>query len=257
MKKVIVALFILLVALSFISATESKITIKTYPRHYVRLTLYTSSGGGTEYGEQVAGLSNRYGDLVLNLSTTASRFGIIAFVGLDENSYIYTDKFSQDYSPGEDISLRIAPESMDLPETPEEGAVVVTQPVLPSEVNETNLTENESVVSDEGKSLTSKISGYAIDGRNIIVKQKYYFIGGVFLVGIILFFTFGRKKKAFNVEPNNHSDAKFLAEAERKLKEAQEEVQKLRGGKEEKIAEAKKKLIADEQELMRLRRGEE
>ena len=104
----------------------------------------------------------------------------------------------------------------------------------------------------------------------------YFFIGLVAIGGIFFLGVFVLKKRNGQYEPRkevkgpqvrklsdfleerkhrmNEGYGVSLAEAEKKLKEAQVEINKLKNAG--KIEQAKKKLVDDERNLMRLRRGE-
>lgn len=167
--------------------------------------------------------------------------------------------------------------SFDLNDAPvvETPVVPVTQPVTETPVAnssvETSPAEEVKTTSSEEKT-NNPVSGSAIAENHKISKNMYYVIGVLFVV-VVLGFVLSRTgavssfySSAFGSKPSagerKSVDEEVLANAERKIKEAQAEINRIRNQDkiknfEKKVEEEKKRVELEREKLEKLKRGEE
>jgi hypothetical protein len=159
------------------------------------------------------------------------------------------------------------------------------QEVVPEETTPVEETTKTETTPSQGSALT----GAAISGENFFTTKTIYYVAGLFTLIIVIFLTITITKRKYGArkygrdndeddedhvkvkklsdwqkERKEHSEdyTKTIEEAERKIREAQEQLRSLKdhdkiNEREKKIEDAKQKLIADQKELLRLRRGED
>ncbi|MFH1801485.1 MAG: hypothetical protein ABH804_01485 [archaeon] len=261
MKKAVMCFIFMMLAVQVVSSTITNINVKSIPGHEIQMTIIDSS---STVLERFSGVTDEYGDVFFEYNSAKPTFDIILCLREDEETIFGPKKFIENYLAGENLYLEFAPSWFKLIETPE------------LVVNETNLTEllNETVdilleenISEEKSSV---LSGYFISGTEGILKYKYYIFGVVFFL-FLVFFIFKTKKyikvekqpreikvkKMSDLRREKEEDvqrSKDLEEAERRLREAQEEVNSIKN--KDKINEIKKRIVEEQQELIRLRKGE-
>jgi hypothetical protein len=252
---------------SSVSAATSQIKVKTLPFHDVVLSIMSPDEISSTKYETFKGITDYYGDISFDYSSNEhKKFRIYLFVKMDgKNVIMKTD--SEIYNIGESIEIRETANGFELRETPskeiEQNLTEISETQNNTEI--LNQTAQNSELDSENK--TSKITGFVSKSLEI-AKNKfvYYSVLGVLILGIFVFFIMKKAGKPKEKYFDEDYKKKSLADAERKIKEAQEEIRKLKGdtGEDEdaeeaerkrKIAEIKKKLIEDEKALMDLRKG--
>ena len=156
---------------------------------------------------------------------------------------------------------------------PQGSEIIRNFEVVANQTLEENSTINETINETlEGDEEETKITGSAFFGEEgfFSTNTTYYVSGVIILFGVGAFVFFKLKKKSktskeiklkklneLQTEKKEelHDNKEIIEDAEKKIKEAQEDIRKIRN--EDKIKEAKKKLIEDEKELMRLREGKQ
>ncbi|MCK5043510.1 hypothetical protein KAR52_00730 [Candidatus Pacearchaeota archaeon] len=257
-------LFMFLFAIPMMSAIDTEIKIKTMPFHEVQVSVSKPMSQVFESWGNLKNHSDRYGDVSFVFSSDKYSFDLIVFIKKDNEKVMPPQKFLENFPAGEPIYFEIAPSGFTLIETPSTEII-----------EEVNVTENVTI---GGEGEDSQLTGSAIFGEDgLLSGGKIYYITGGLLLLIAAFFIFKiiRKKIKFPKSPKQpkeikikklseleaekkedvRDDRKIIEDAEKKIKEAQEDIRKLRS--EDKIKEAKKKIIEDEKELMRLRSGKE
>lgn len=259
--KTIFSIFLLLALISFATASTTPIAVKTLPFHEVQLTTYDTDSSSFIVLERFTGISDRYGDAYFNFTSDKSKFNIIIFIKDLNGNKIIDDKYPEEYSAGEPVSIQLAPSEFEFIETPKvETVSLEPETTNVTETIETNNTssinENSTISPEEEKESPLKIIGYAIN-KSGVSSTTIYYAAGIILAIILLWILLKLKKKSkksADKKESNDSSSKELKEAEEKLKKVQEEINQIKN--KDKIAEAKRKLIEDEKELMRLRKGE-
>lgn len=275
-KKLIFSLLVFILLLQVAIAIDTQIRIKTLPEHNVTIEVLRTDyiHYRIENFEKNSGPS---GEVLAILSFDEMTFDLAVWVREGNQTVLY-EKFKEGYPSGVSVVLEMYPEGYILDEQTND-----TSSEENSTINET-LEENSTI--NEIEETGFKITGSTIFGDKGFLSNKtiYYGIGIIVLLLIVGFITVKtmRKKlrgpkeiktkklketKAEEISQkpsevsNKPSGGKFntnkeiIEDAERKIKEAQEDIRKIRN--EDKIKEAKKKIIEDEKELMRLREGKE
>lgn len=248
-------LFMFLFVMPMMSAIDTEIKIKTLPFHEVQVAVAKPNSVSFESWGNFKNYSDQYGDVSFVFSSDKDSFDLIIYIKKD-NEKIMPRKFLEGFIAGDSIYLEIAPSRFTFIETPSDEIV-----------EEVNVSEN---MTQEGED--SQLTGSAIFGEDGLLSggKIYWIIGGLLLL-VAAFFIFKiiRKKIKFpkvskeikikklseleaEKKEKVSDDRSIIEDAEKKIKEAQEDIRKLRS--DDKIKEAKKKIIEDEKELMRLRR---
>lgn len=254
--KVIFFVMLLVLSMGFISA-GTKVTIKTLQYHQVQVIV--ADGTIKDYSKiaDFKGDADQYGDFSFNLNTSKPSVDLYVHVKRYSDEIAY-EKFVGEKT-GAPIHLEVAPEGYDLIETP-------------TEINQTNSTRiNETLLSNETANETnsevlsnSKITGSAIN--NFFKSSTFYYIIIFIVLLIIIFFVvrfFRRRKsndgnqeikvrKLSEIQQEKKEDYRSVIEdAEGKIKEAQDELRRLKN--EEQIKAMRRKIAEDENELIKLR----
>lgn len=260
--KFIFGLAIFLFVISVVSAEVSEIKVKTAPRLEVQLVTFDSESVEFVEFEKFTGFSDQYGNITFNFDADSevSNFNIVVYI-YDYDKKVASKKFSENYEPGESISLKLFPTGYEIIDTPSEDEVIA------NETLENNVTTNESTISAELLSEGNKepgITGLVVD--KVFNKTIAYVIIGVFLLAAVVFFVVRTRKRLLGKKgiivrklselTQNNEEKKddyqgSIEEAEKKIKEAQGEINSLRN--QSRIREAERKLQQDQADLRRLR----
>ncbi len=267
-KKLIFGFFVLIVLISFISATETQIIVKTLPEHRVHISVLRT---GQVYSliESFHKDSGTSGELTVTISTSEGNFNIGVWVKKD-NVDIVSKKFEDEFPVGTPITLEVYP---DWYAPPKKG------PVL-NETNSSNNQSSENITNEsnlqaetnpeETDTNNSQLTGLVTSEKSSIFSKKtIYYTGGIigfFIVSFVVFLFIKNRqpstkeitiKKLSELKENKGDkigyDLRIIEDAERKIKEAQEEINKLKN--EEKIKELKNKVEDYQKEINRLEGG--
>ena len=266
-------MLILLVQIA--SALDTEIKIKTLPDHKVMISALNLDGAYSlikSFHEN----SGESGEVSVILSSTVDSFNIAVWVKQDNHVIVY-EKFENGYPSGTPVLLELYPDWYVKPVEEIENVSL--------EENNTNSSENTTIVNEtemiEEEQENNQITGFSIFGeQGFLSDKKFYYVTGIIILLVIGFMivkkiknkskipkeikirklseVFTKKEdnnRNNNNESNNEGNNKRIEDAERKIKEAQEEIRQIKN--QGKIQEAKKKLIEDQKELMRLREGKE
>lgn len=243
-----------------ISAIDTAITIKTIPYHEVQITAFNPSTSSFESWGSLKNYSDQYGDASFTFSSDKYNFNLIVFIKKDNEKVMAPKKFLDNFEAGEPIYLEVAPSGFEFIETPNQVE------------EEIELIENETI-QNETIEDSEPVTSFAIFGEGGLFSiNTFYVVTGIILIlGIAGFFLFKKMKKGIKTpkeikikklselnqekKEDIRDNRAIIEDAERKIREAQEEIRKIKN--EDKIKEAKKKLIEDQKELMRLREGKE
>lgn len=269
-KKVIVILLIVAFLSSFVVAEEysaSKITVKSVPDVTVYLKIVEPSTSDPILYLMLLEKTDEYGDayfMYVTNDTNKMEFDLEVKVK-DGKVQVYpssgTSLFGI-YTAGEDVHIEAYEDYHNIVETP--GRNVSSEDV--NDTDEVTIIDNNETTDSE--IIDDTISADLITGNSILDTLKkpaaYGGIGGVFILGILGLFIFGRRKKlkdksatnSTGAKNNNHSEHSNeghheLSRAEARLKSVQAEIQKLKDGS--KVSEVRKRIAAEEEELRKLR----
>ena len=251
-KRIILTLFLLSFMLQGVQAVDVPITIKTLPNHDV--DIYVLDNSESYYLIQsFHKTADSNGDLSVLLNTEKSQVKLdvrIEYAGIK----VASEKF-QDIPTAQEITveLPVIEKPMNTTETNESITnESITQIQTTENVTETNETENPSV------------TGFAISEISFIENKKTIYIilaAAIALIVIFMFIFRSRKKslklKGLDFKPDRSSvqpDAAMITQLEEKINNAQKELNYMKN--QEKITSAEKRLRQDQEELEKLRRGE-
>jgi hypothetical protein len=286
-KKIIAVILMVAFLSSFVAAETytSSIRVKTLPGHTVYLSVLNPVENSYSYAV-LHGVSDNYGDVYLKYSTDDTNqinFNLRVKVKKASAQIVPPNGlgllFDGVYHAGDDIYIEAINEGDEIIPTPGLDDVV---DVAVETTNETEATTNETETIDDvettnetetiddseaiandsedtddvesseswmtGRSVTDLVKGPAVYGG----------VGAVFILGILAFFIFTRKKKAkasgasdkSNDKPKSNDD---LGKAEARLKSVQAEIQRLKS--QDKVSEVRKRIAQEEEELRKLRSG--
>jgi len=254
-KRFVVLAFCLMIFVSasiLVSAEISEINIKTAPRLQVKLVTFNPDSIEFLELKRFEGFSDMYGDISFEFESRVSKFDIWVYV-YDFDKKVISKKFADNFEPGELISLEVFPTGYEILEAPTETENEIEE-IL---VNDTEEIEDELLVDEEENE--SFITGLAVG--NIINKNVIYSVIGIIILGVIIFVSIrlwkrrsGKKEiviKKLSEMTQGNNVSNEIEEAERKIKEAQTEINKLKN--QDKISAMEKKLQEDQETLKKLR----
>lgn len=262
-KKTLIFALATLFLISLVMATDTTITIKTLPDHKVSIFVY--GAGELALTDSKHGTSDSQGMFSYVHSSDKSRIDVLVKITKDAQT-VFKEKF-EDYEAGKPISIRMDNEEITGEYNPAaKGPENVTNETAIQTSPEVEITE----VKTEEESNSEGVTGSTISGiAGLKISTIVYYILGVFFVLVVIFFIMKRSwkyrstKSYGNIGPSvppstlsasSTSDEDNLASLERKIAEAQSELNLMRNQEKIKVAEAR--LEADKRELERLRQGQ-
>ena len=257
-KRLVRFVFVLVVLISFlsmVSAVKTPVVVKTLQYHDVEIAV--ADGGSQSFSliERLREQADEYGDVTFEIDTVKKTVNLYVYIKRNGET-VAEDKYFGEAVNGQEIYIELVPSGYELIPTPEEEVVI-------------NDEENNETIIEE--IIESPESGAGITGAaimdTVLSKKVLYSVGGVIGVLIILWIILKiikhkknsgtgeikvRKLSEVNSDPKEKIENKMqmIEDAERKIREAQQEIGKLRN--EEKIKEIKKKMEEDQKELMKL-----
>lgn len=275
MKRAMILIVLILVNISLFQliSASTEITLKTISYH--KVDIRTLNPADSAVIETFYKTSDKDGNVVVT-STASTSFKVAVWIYEEKRSPETIVKYKlsdESFTPGTPINLEVYPDDYVVP---------VPEPVA-------NLTSNDTTDANpenQNTAITGAVPGF-LSGNNLI-----YFGGGLLvvliIVGIVVFFLMKKKKQKYhsygfkkqewnshNKEKNNtfyktqsqkeefdedYSSESELEAAERKIREAQDTLKRLKN--QDRIKELKSKLhqdkdrlIQDEHELIKLRGG--
>jgi hypothetical protein len=265
MQKRLVLVFILGICLISLVSAESQIIIKTDGTYRVTINIL-KTGETYQLLDAFHQDTDKNGEAIFSFTPTTGEVNVLVRLKLYDVQF-FEDEFGP-FSVKDPIVIDLRTENK------------TEEIVNETPVNET-VANNESATLEENQTQKSSITGMFIFLNNdgTLNKNLLYIGGGVILVIVIilLIWFFSRKKKLNYGDERSVPEVRVrkfsewqeeakrtesrdenlgaIEEAERKIREAQAEINKLKN--EEKIKSMKKKIAEDEQELLKLRRGED
>jgi hypothetical protein len=256
MKKTLICSFVFLIlAMSVISAYTTSVHIKTLPNHEVQIAFIKDSDTYS-FLENQHYFSDSKGFVDFVRQGTESSFRVIVIVKKDGGYAFPPAKFSDSFKAGRDVYLVVNTQEETVHDGPFEELVVakeepkeevsnVTSEVLTNTTEETNV------------SASSIFTGFTVSEAVKYVNNGYFYGGAGIIIFSVLGFLFvkHRVKNKKRIFPSFSfgRESNSLEDAERKLREAQSELIKLK--KQDRISQLKKEIIEKETEIMRLRKS--
>ena len=231
-KKHLAFLLLAVVCVSFVSAIDTKIDVKTVPNYEVQVSVSkANSVAFVELGRSKV-TSNQYGDTSFLFHINDSKYNLAVFIKKDGEKIL--EKRDIDLISGEYLYLELLPEWATLIETPKENLSTNLSEETNVSIGENQTLENQTgqnlVEQNESKGNFISSTGLFIieKGKKIFSSNMTYYVIAIFAIGVFAFairrkFTGAREPREIKVRKLSE-----LREAERRLKEAEEEVSKLR-----------------------------
>lgn len=279
MKRHLFILFLAIALLGSVYAIDTEIEIRTLPFHEVHLTVLEPTSGFSAL-ENFKNISDTNGKTFFTYSPTdSSDFELMVLVKEGEE-IIFRERFEEKYKAGVSVSLEAVPEGVTL-ETEGNKTVETTNASLESNISlEDNATENLTAnVSDNSTIVTEDEEGNWISsiGLSILEKGKgifsfnilYYALGLAVIGGFAIVLRrkrFGSEDEPRGIRIKKLSDLNAereygerkesdIREAEKRLRQAQADVNRLKNSS--KIKDLEDKLRKQQEELERLKNGGE
>ncbi len=290
-KRIIFSLIVCILLVQAISAIDTEIKINTLSNHTLNLQFLNQNPPPISF-ESITNNSGESGEFSYVFSNSATSFDLSVFL-IKENKKILYERF-EDIISGKIVVITFIPGVVEIDKDYQEVQISETQnQTEENEIIESNVTNETSELENMSNESSSKITGevsseteswffkfFKLIGLATSEESDSSSINGVYYaVGIIvlLFLAYFIIKKTRNKTPKKikirklsemqeekkktvldssttSGYKKIIEEDEKKIREAQEEIAKLK--KEDRIKAAKQKLIEDEKELMRLREEE-
>lgn len=271
-KKLYFLTFILFlfIVLPLVSSIDTPITVKTDSGHVFAITLNVLDPTSGDALQTFTNNTDLFGQASFLFSATNSQAGFSVVERLD-NKIVQTKTFDT-YNLGSAIVLDI---SSSIPSTVNNASVTNLSTNSSSAVNSTNtnvtlISTNSTKLNSTNSSLKPAVSGFAFNGSQVssfFNNIKYYILGLIVLIAILFlaWFFYKRRKNDFMHIPKSQlrskeesrilaSKDRQLENAERKIREAQEEIERIKNRKRQ-ISEAEQRYEESRRELERLRRG--
>lgn len=294
-KQLVVVIFFILLIIPLVLAKETIINIKTLAEHDVIIKILDSypNEGETNFIESFNETADENGDVSVTSYTSKSQIDIIVIVEKDGIRKTINGKIVHEFEKkitGGIINLEVKEKPVVV-----EPEAVCGNSIL--EINEKcddgNLIEGDGcdancsiepekeVVAEEESEVevvaeeieeqpeTGKLTGLLIDNGKALVMSKttYYFILGIFVLGVLLFIIV-KTKKILKKRANTYLDFKVrpfrefkeedydkrILNVEKKIKEAEQELNEITG-KRKQLKEAKERFEKDKRELERLEKN--
>lgn len=265
--KRVVFLISLILLISSVSAMPTYIKIKTLQYHNAEVIVADGTIKDYSVIAKFKQEANEYGDVNFSLNTEKSKINIYVTIKKFEEEILKNKSY--EVLTGKTYYWEFIPEGFEAIPTPDKTKI--------KENVSTNQTANESVTIVNNSADKGVITGGTMFGEGGIFSGKkiLYILGGILLALIIIFlviwFIRKRKNSYYDGTPKDEIRIKKMSdfeqerrvqqtagiggggieEAERKIKEAQAEINRLKS--EDRIKEMKKRIQDEEKELMRMR----
>jgi hypothetical protein len=263
-------LFLVLV-MPVVVAVDVPLTVKYLPDHRISVNILRT-GEAYHLIEAIHETTNVNGEIKIIFSAPYSEVMINTKVKTLEGALVIADDSGSHRTTEGEIVIDLSPAS----EEPEENDTeeVILEETGGNETGETTEEDTEEVVVEEEQEEATEETEPSTTGslisesKDLFTNYSFYLIGFIFLVGLVGFFMMRKKgkmpgdkpekevkvKKLSEVGDKSSADLREIEDAERKIKEAQQEINRIKNHKH--IEEAEKKLEADREALEKLKRGE-
>ena len=267
MKKGLIILGLLFLIFPLASAIDTNITLYTKPLVDVRILVLDS--GSTYYLLQSYPAYHTGFDGKMNVLFSGDKSELGFFVIIkDEGKSVFSGRLDNQPAGGQ-INLYVLVNETDVIETVSDVSQEESLEELNTSINNTNYTINDSLISPEvnisNSSKKSFLTGLSISPiKDVFTKNKNYLLGGivfillVFLAMIIVLkrgkINFGKSESYSDNRPPTILYDKKIEDAERRIKQAQKEIQDLRNSrnKSSEVSEARRKYEEAKSNLDRL-----
>lgn len=257
MKKFGFFVFLFVFLIPFISSADTQVTIKTVPNHNVDIS-FLRHAQGYSLIESFHKTSGTNGNVSLVFSTSEEKFDVRVWIKKDNEIIVYK-KFEEGYVSGNPLELEVYPEWY-LEQLEIENEMKAKNAETPSETenlsvlknvseNQKNATSNKTIVenAEENSSSSEGITGFFVSVKEGISKKTIYYAGAFVLLIALFAIGFFTARKIRNYFPSGNyggvkirklsdrikeeqkANLEIIEAAEKRIKEAQEEIEKIKG----------------------------
>jgi len=276
-KEICTILFLLtILSISFVSAIDTQINVRTWPNHkasifvlkpgevYTMLNSYHINSGST--GEVSTIYSGDDSSIKVTIKITK------------DGQTVLLQKFENEFATGSPLYLQVIPNKISenykqLDEQREQNIANQTtsnQTIQNTSQEVQTAPETTNSTATNATKVNSSITGAAISEKSGIKIPSFvwYILLGLIIAGAIVFIFIKLKPKMKTLKTINHGRVALkpmshkeikdttsqLAEAERKIREAQEEINRLKN--KSKMDEIRTRIQKEQEELSKLEKGE-
>jgi hypothetical protein len=260
-------LFLLIGVMPFISSEITQIKIKTVPDYNVQVSISKAGVSDFVLIDSATSKADEYGDVSFEFPIEFPTYNLYIFIKKDGETLIKNKTYG--LISGENVDWILTPSWFEPLITPSE---ISLEELNKTEQNENSLIETteETNNSDLNESdslnfITGKVVSLIKNNKTLIV---YIFLGALVLAGAIFSFMRFKKthknngeikvKKLSDLKKEKEDSEEESSEIEKlqiQIAEAQKAINKLKN--KEKIKEAERKLEQDKEELEKLKEGED
>lgn len=277
-----------ILSLNFISAYDVVVQVNSVPNFTVNAFFIDTREDVFSTVAVINEETGRDGIAIMNFTTNKNEFEVKLNLRKDGETF-YSKEYNETFSSSSGlIELDFYPKWYQPKNSTVATSANISETNTTTEITEaeSNETENETLLivpleSNIKNKTSDKVTVFSIfDSEGRLTNTFFYYIGGIIVLAalIIIFFKYRKYRKNNPSEPKqirtiklselqqqqrsqeNDSETKIRAQEQRinqarnMIKEAEDELKRMRQPNADKIEAAKRKLIEDEKELMRLRR---
>lgn len=274
-KKYFAFLVLAIVCVSFVSAADTEIDVKTVPNYEVQLSV--SEAGSVAFAEigRSKAISDQYGDASFTFSINKSKYNLAIFIKKDGENVVDPTRLTNLIS-GEKQNFTILPAwatAIPTPSATENLSVEnssLTNQTLENQTLETAAKKDLVAGNGSNGNFISSTGLFIFEkGKQIFSSNITYYIIAILAVGVFAFvirrkFTWPKALREIKVKKLSELNAEReeekrkgnkLKEAEEKLKEAQQEVNRLKN--KTRVKELEERIEEERKELEKLKEGED
>ena len=259
-KKTIISLFLLALLVSFVSAVDTEIKIKTLADHKVSIFIYPDSSAASV--NSFHAIADEKGEALFIHSSNDPKIDVLVKI-TKEGEKVFLERF-EGYQAGKPISIRVDYDEVSGDYTPQAAVPVVE--TANKTIEPANAVTAETQPSNQ---LTGEV--VAVNATESSSKAFYFVVVIGILAAIVVvllvikrFMPFSQFGSTFKIKSSsspaytssssyNSGEERRIKEIERKISDAQKELNMVRG--QEKIKAAEKRLEQDRRELEKLKFG--
>ncbi len=276
-KKIYGILFLLAIfSISFVSAIDTQINVRTWPNHKASILVFKAEGDYTMLNSYHLN-SGSTGEVSAVYSGDDSMIKITVKI-TKEGQTVLLQKFENEFATGSPIYLQVIPGRIleNYKQADEQRKQNITNQTATNQTVQNTTQEAQTAPETMNSTITNTTEiNFSITGAVISEKSDikipsfvWYILLGLVIAGAIVFGFIKLKPKMtisktqhhgrIALKPISHKELKNttnqLAEAERKIREAQEEINKIKN--KSKIDEVRLRIQKEQDELSRLEKGE-
>ena len=260
LKRVLCALILSLVLVLPLVSASVQINVKTYPNHKVFVSVLDSEQLFSLL-ESYQAMSDSEGKVSVTFAGAQKEIKLIIKV-TENGEKIALENFGNDqFSTSSPIYVLVTPEESSADYEDEWSPV--TEVANETAENATGASGEASSIEESNSSSGGMITGLVSSAKEIVTSKKTYYILGSAIAAVLLLFLFFRvgmpaikgwkaSSSFSSPKPSYAFSNQMIENAERKIREAQAEINRFKN--QNRITLAEKKLAQDKEDLEKLRK---